>query len=592
MALTKIQTITSGTGATVRTVDDKLGDFVSVKDFGAVGDGTTDDTAAIQAAINVQKSVYFPSGTYLCGQITFPQQTGGQSYSTDDAPVICGAGRNRSIIKSTITSGYLWQTFGFGGVPNTQYLGIIIEDIGFNGQGNGGTALGIANTRMAQVRNCWFYGFPQGSGIELYSYQKGGMFGALIDHNYFGHSQWQLNGADKYIDISTDLLPYALLYGIKLNGPTNSTGKVNDGVIQNNLFYNCIGSATYQTGHGSSFTSGGSGNWRMIGNTIYSEQSRKVDEGTVVSATSTTVVIPEPPITGLNNSNDDYNGCIIRIITGTGNGQFREITDDVVTGTNRTLTVAAWSVAPDATSTYRITFATSALITELGIANIPVGHTFNHDWGWSSTGDYFEELNAPILALSNADDNVTVLAPIIKVTDSQFFSDIAGNEVTPSLFMGTKTRGDNDTPTTNILSNYTLLRAQGETDYFPAGFVRKALNSTGGNLSEGDVCRLGTSGALVLKNTLGASDDRPVVVASRSGDTVANGSDALVVAKGSIAKVAVGNGTVVDENDTMVTAASNVAGVDNSQTNPKKILGYAVSAHNGSGAGFVYVEIL
>jgi hypothetical protein len=40
----------SGTGATVRTVDSKLKDVVSVKDFGAVGDGTTDDTAAFIAA--------------------------------------------------------------------------------------------------------------------------------------------------------------------------------------------------------------------------------------------------------------------------------------------------------------------------------------------------------------------------------------------------------------------------------------------------------------------------------------------------------------------------------------------------------------
>lgn len=37
----------------------------SVKKFGAVGDGTTDDTAAIQAALTAGGTVYFPAGTYL-----------------------------------------------------------------------------------------------------------------------------------------------------------------------------------------------------------------------------------------------------------------------------------------------------------------------------------------------------------------------------------------------------------------------------------------------------------------------------------------------------------------------------------------------
>ena len=59
----------SGTGAVARTVHDKLGEFVSVKDFGAVGDGVADDTAAIQAALNASEFVLFPAGVYLVNPI-------------------------------------------------------------------------------------------------------------------------------------------------------------------------------------------------------------------------------------------------------------------------------------------------------------------------------------------------------------------------------------------------------------------------------------------------------------------------------------------------------------------------------------------
>lgn len=58
-----------GAGAVARTAQAKMRDLVNVKDFGATGDGVTDDAAAIQAAIDANdgKMLFFPSGTYLIG---------------------------------------------------------------------------------------------------------------------------------------------------------------------------------------------------------------------------------------------------------------------------------------------------------------------------------------------------------------------------------------------------------------------------------------------------------------------------------------------------------------------------------------------
>lgn len=61
--------IQSGTGALSRSAQDKMREWVSVKDFGAIGDGIVDDTAACTAAIATGKSVYWPQGTYKVSPI-------------------------------------------------------------------------------------------------------------------------------------------------------------------------------------------------------------------------------------------------------------------------------------------------------------------------------------------------------------------------------------------------------------------------------------------------------------------------------------------------------------------------------------------
>lgn len=58
----------AGAGAVATTVQAKLRETVSVKDFGAVGDGVADDTVAIQTAWNAcvanDQTLFFPAGSY------------------------------------------------------------------------------------------------------------------------------------------------------------------------------------------------------------------------------------------------------------------------------------------------------------------------------------------------------------------------------------------------------------------------------------------------------------------------------------------------------------------------------------------------
>jgi hypothetical protein len=64
----------TGSGATTRTWQSKAADIFSVKDFGAVGNGVTNDTTAIQNAINAASGVlYFPAGSYLVNSLTLKE---------------------------------------------------------------------------------------------------------------------------------------------------------------------------------------------------------------------------------------------------------------------------------------------------------------------------------------------------------------------------------------------------------------------------------------------------------------------------------------------------------------------------------------
>jgi len=131
-----------GAGAVVRTAQDKMREVVSVKDFGAVGDGVTDDTAAIQAADDYAYSVgaelHFDSGaTYSVSEL-FIKSTR-------------VFGHGAKLLKSSTTSqGFL----NWGQKPSTMENGLLSDLIIDGGSSDNVTNLRIyGNHEKPKIRN-------------------------------------------------------------------------------------------------------------------------------------------------------------------------------------------------------------------------------------------------------------------------------------------------------------------------------------------------------------------------------------------------------------------------------------------------------
>lgn len=78
------------------------GAVANVLDFGAVGNGVTNDTAAIQAAVNFLTpgggTVFLPSGTYLVDTIVFPYDNGTTNTTADTVINFIGSGMTSTIL--------------------------------------------------------------------------------------------------------------------------------------------------------------------------------------------------------------------------------------------------------------------------------------------------------------------------------------------------------------------------------------------------------------------------------------------------------------------------------------------------------------
>lgn len=220
----------TGTAYYVRTAQSKLRDVVSVKDFGAVGDGITDDTVAIQAAMNVGGTIYFPAGTYaisaplvrsttglvLQGEgidatiiIALPTFTGASMFTlgSKNTPSECRQISMRDILVncdgnadcgielyglrdgSTFQSVYVWKIRKYGlrtgwtntgvGAPGTMNQGLLFNNVqvlGANGDPvNNGAYYDLSGLYESTFINCKALGYDNSFHTNVDGWRIGGV---------------------------------------------------------------------------------------------------------------------------------------------------------------------------------------------------------------------------------------------------------------------------------------------------------------------------------------------------------------------------------------------------------------------------------
>ena len=237
------QTGVDASNPTSRTLQRKLDEFVSVKDFGATGDGVTDDTAAINRAFfqlfsresnnQVRRSLFFPAGVYIVSDtIKIP------AYAK-----VYGEGKNSSIVRQTTA------TVGFAFADSLQQIGanigtggatipsfIEVNDISFE-HTDTGNILNIASSQNCIVRRVAFKG-PQSSApdtvgpscVELSSTAINQTKNLVFEQCDFTNNNFGIVADDDMQGILFNGCSFNTLYeGAKLGESVTGTGSSVDG---------------------------------------------------------------------------------------------------------------------------------------------------------------------------------------------------------------------------------------------------------------------------------------------------------------------------------------------------------------------------
>jgi len=213
----------AGTGATARSAQDKMRDSVSVKDFGAVGDGVANDTVAIQLAIDSSDGfIFFPAGEYLISApIVLPTSS---FYSNEKLRGFTGSG---ATILADVDAAHIITG------PASGYASRwVFENLSYT-SAPGSTDSGIFN--VTKIYNSWWshntFANVTGSVFYTPSYCQS----ITIESNHFGSCHYVVDFELAYTLTFNENYLEACDYGVivdGLNDPAVWAGRIQNNVIE------------------------------------------------------------------------------------------------------------------------------------------------------------------------------------------------------------------------------------------------------------------------------------------------------------------------------------------------------------------------
>lgn len=194
-----LSTITNGeSGSSVRTKLNSLKDLYNsletynVKLYGLVGDGVTDDRAALNTLLNTTaatgSTIFFPPGTYLIGS-NIAVSDKRFSLIGSQATIKTTADVSILTISSTVADATRWRVQGLifqGNDTGTSQIGLNFSD----------------NSGSFQIVNCSFTDFG-GSGIAVANTETSGVLGGVISSCLFHSNNIGINllSRGEYVNI-------------------------------------------------------------------------------------------------------------------------------------------------------------------------------------------------------------------------------------------------------------------------------------------------------------------------------------------------------------------------------------------------------